>query len=136
MIYLDASALIKLIKPESETAVLRTWRAELERPTELVTSALARTEISRTLYRAGNGSAAVRHAVAEALKDVHTVDVDASVLARAAAFSIPRLGTLDAIHLATAEQLRRELAQFITYDDELAAAATDVGLTVASPRSP
>ena len=47
--YLDTSALVKLVAPEPESAVLRQWleaRAEA-----LVTSDLARTELFRAVRR-------------------------------------------------------------------------------------
>jgi predicted nucleic acid-binding protein len=134
VIYLDSSALLKLVKPERETAALRAWRANLSPSVELVTSGLARAEISRKLHRAGAGHRLVPHATAEALKGVHTIVVDDVVLARAAAYPVQNLGTLDAIHLASAEPLRNQLTEFVTYDVELAAAATTLGLTVAAPR--
>jgi predicted nucleic acid-binding protein len=41
------------------------------------------------------------------------------------------LRSLDAIHLATAEQLGADLARIVTYDDQMAAAADRLGMTVA-----
>jgi predicted nucleic acid-binding protein len=43
------------------------------------------------------------------------------------------LRSLDAIHLATAQQLGADLARIITYDDRMAMAATQLGLTVTRP---
>jgi hypothetical protein len=40
---------------------------------------------------------------------------------------------LDAIHLATADPFLTELTDFVTYDGELAAAATELGLPVTAP---
>lgn len=134
MIYLDSCSLVKLVRPERETTALRTWRAQLSTSSELVTSVVARAEISRTLHRSGVDHRRVPYAVGEAMKGVHTIDVDAVVIARAAAYSIPRLGTLEAIHLASAEPLRDELTQFVTYDNELAAAAATLGFNVAAPK--
>lgn len=51
MIHFDSCALLKFIKPESEA--LRAWRAALPEGTELLTSAFARPEITRTPHRAG-----------------------------------------------------------------------------------
>lgn len=45
-----------------------------------------------------------------------------------------RLGSLDAIHLATAEPFRADLTGFVTYDRELSGAATDIGLPTTAPR--
>jgi uncharacterized protein len=41
--------------------------------------------------------------------------------------------SLDAIHLATAQQLGADLARIVTYDDGMAAAAKQLGLTVTRP---
>jgi predicted nucleic acid-binding protein len=43
------------------------------------------------------------------------------------------LGSLDAVHLATADPFRDELTQFVTYDRELAAAADERGFPVSAP---
>ncbi len=43
------------------------------------------------------------------------------------------VGTLDAIHLAAAVHIKRELAAFVTYDHRLLDACREVGLTTASP---
>jgi uncharacterized protein len=40
---------------------------------------------------------------------------------------------LDAIQLATADPLLTDVAGFVTYDAELAAAATELGLPVVAP---
>jgi hypothetical protein len=81
--------------------------ADLERPTELVTSALARAEISRTLHRAGNDSAAVRHAVAEALKDVHTVGARGSGHRRRTDRVLAALALIPRKDLSAAPRTRR-----------------------------
>lgn len=54
-------------------------------------------------------------------------------LARTTAYQARRLGTPDSIHLATAEPFRVGLTAFVTYDGELARAATDFGLPVHAP---
>ena len=43
------------------------------------------------------------------------------------------LRSLDAIHLATAQQLGNDLARIVTYDDRMAMAASHLGMTVARP---
>ena len=43
------------------------------------------------------------------------------------------VGTLDAIHLATALEVREELTAFVCYDERLSAAAREVGLPVVTP---
>jgi predicted nucleic acid-binding protein len=43
------------------------------------------------------------------------------------------LRSLDAIHLATAQQLGDSMARLVTYDERLAEAARSAGLAVATP---
>ena len=133
MIYLDACALLKFIKIEKETTALRSWRARLPEGTELVTSELARLEVARTLRRANVDHKLVPYYAAQALRGVYTVGITATVLARAMAYRTPKLGSLDAIHLASAEPLRAELTDLVTYDLELAEAAAELGLPVSAP---
>ena len=58
----------------------------------------------------------------------------ARCLARAQAYGIRRLGSLDAIHLATADPFLPELTGLVTYDAELAAASAEIGIAVIAPR--
>ncbi|MFD7448588.1 type II toxin-antitoxin system VapC family toxin [Kitasatospora sp. NPDC059827] len=134
MIYLDSCALLKFIKPEPETAALRAWREALPDGTELITSELARLEITRTLLRAGLSHQLVPYHVDQALRGAYRVDLSSAVLARALAYRTPRLGSLDALHLASAEPFRAELTDFVTYDRELGRAAEELGFPVTAPR--
>jgi uncharacterized protein len=133
LIYLDACALIKFIRPEQDTDALRAWRQALPDGTELLTSELSRLEITRTLLRAQVDHQRVPFFAGEALKGVYVVDLTSTVLLRAMAYRLPRLGSLDAIHLASADPFRAELSEFVTYDQELAKAAADLGFPVAAP---
>lgn len=133
MIYLDSCALLKFIKPEKETAALRTWRESLPGDAELITSELARLEITRTLLRAGVDHQVIPHFVAQAVRGVYLVDLTSTVLARAMTYRVPRLGSLDAIHLSSADPFRTELTELITYDRELAEVADGLGYPVSAP---
>jgi predicted nucleic acid-binding protein len=133
LIYLDACALLKFIKPERGTDALRSWRESLSEETELITSELARLEISRTLLRAGVDPTRVPHFVGQALRGIYLVDLTSTVLGRATAYQVPGLGSLDAIHLASADPFRSELTGLVTYDLELARAAGNLGFPVSTP---
>jgi uncharacterized protein len=133
VIYFDSSALVKFIKPEKESLALREWRLALPTGSEMVTSQLAALEISRTLLRAGVDHQRVPYVVGQAVRGLFLVDVTSTVLARARAYGIRRLGSLDAIHLATADPFLADVTAFVTYDGELAAAAQELGLPVAAP---
>ena len=133
MIYFDSSALLKFVKPEKESQALREWRAAQPVDTELVTSQLASLEISRTLLRAGVDHQRVPYVVGQAVRGLYLVDVTSTVLTRARSYGIRRLGSLDAIHLATADPFLAEVTGFVTYDAELAAAAAELGMPVTAP---
>ncbi|MFF9486811.1 type II toxin-antitoxin system VapC family toxin [Streptomyces sp. NPDC014676] len=133
MIYLDSCALLKFIKSEKETDALRAWRAELPEGTELLSSDLARLEITRTLYRAGVDHQRVPYFVGQAVRGVYLADVTTTVMARAAAYRTQRLGTLDSIHLASADPFRQDITEFVTYDQELGRAAEELGFPVSVP---
>jgi predicted nucleic acid-binding protein len=133
LIYLDACALLKFIKSEQETEALRAWRRAFLAGTELVTSELAQLEITRALLRAGVDHQRVPYVTRQALRGVYLVDLTSTVLTRAMAYRVPRLGSLDAIHLASADPFRTELTEFVTYDHELTKAAVDLGFPVTAP---
>lgn len=133
MIYFDPSALLKFVKPEKESSALRRWRRDLQADTELVTSQLASLEISRTLLRAGVAHDRVPYVVGQALRGLYLIDVTSTVLARARSYRVRRLGSLDAIHLATADPFVPDMTALVTYDVELASASTELGITVIAP---
>jgi len=70
---------------------------------------------------------------AAVVAQITVVEPTEIVRARAAALDPPELRTLDAIHLATALEVRAELQALVTYDARLASAATAVGLQVLAP---
>jgi predicted nucleic acid-binding protein len=132
--YLDSSVVLRLVL--GQPPALREWRA-IE---TAVASALVEVECLRTLdrlrLRAGVSDqelAIRREAVFELLRRFEVVEVGRPVLARAALPLPTALGTLDAIHLATAmlwrERQGAEIAM-ATHDDALATAARASGLAV------
>ena len=133
MIYFDSSALLKFIKPEKVSQALREWRVAQPADSELVTSQLAVLKISRTLLRAGVDHQRVPYIGAQAVLGLFLVDVTSTVLTRARSYGIRRLGSLGAIHLATADPFLAEMTAFVTYDSELSAAAEEIGLPVVTP---
>ncbi|NGN70140.1 type II toxin-antitoxin system VapC family toxin [Streptomyces sp. A7024] len=131
MIYLDSCALVKLLVPEAETTALRTFLSARAAEGH-ATSALAQTEVARTLIRA-DADPEVADAAEDLLDRVLRIRVTDPILRAAGMFPIRRLRTLDAIHLASAEHLEQALTAFVTYDKRLAAAADARGLPVAAP---
>ena len=124
--YVDASALVKLVVDEPESAALHRWYVEAER---LVTSRMGVVETVRASSRRPHDRAR-RNRV---LTDLVVYEFDSAIAAVAAALEPPVLRTLDAIHLATALALVPDLDAFVTYDDRLAAAARALGLPVVRP---
>ena len=126
--YLDSSAIVKLAVQEPESAALRRF---LRRRRPLVTSALARTEVARALL--AFGAEAVAHGE-DAVSRLDVVRINDRLLRQAGALLPAELRSLDAIHLATAVALGSDLARVCTYDERMAGAATDMGMTVVAPR--
>lgn len=129
LIYLDSSALVKLVVTEPESgALLELLGAWPDR----VSSALVLTEVPRAIRRAGVGAAARRRA-RQVLTRVALVHVDHRILTSAASLDPPALRTLDAIHLATAIALGEDLGALVTYDARLSAAARRADVEVMAP---
>jgi predicted nucleic acid-binding protein len=128
LLYLDSSALVKLVVAEPETGALLEF---LARWPHRVSSALARVEVLRAVKRIG-ASPAVRQRATRVLSRVALVRIDDSVLAAAARVRPPELRTLDAIHVATARSLDG-LAGVVTYDTRLGRAAEQARIKVWSP---
>jgi predicted nucleic acid-binding protein len=129
MLYLDTSALVKLVHPEAETNALVRWLDE--RPDlPWVASALVEVELIRAVRVAD--PADLVH-VATVLARVDMVDIDGIVRANAAAVLPATVRSLDAIHLSTALELAADLTAFIAYDKRLGEAASSAGLTWIAP---
>lgn len=128
-VYLDSSALVKLVVLEPESAALREF---LRSHTLRMSSALAEVEVPRALWRAGFGAAERRRAT-EILARVALIEVDRRILRDAAALAPSGLRSLDAIHLATALSLGQDLAGMVTYDQRLSDAAVGAEVAVWAP---
>jgi predicted nucleic acid-binding protein len=126
-IYVDSSALVKLAVREPESAALRRY---LVRRRPLVSSALARTEVTRALLPLG--SEAVRRG-RDVLARVEILRANDRILDAAGVMVPSDLRSLEAIHLASAEALGSDLRGFVTYDERLANAAAGRGLRVVRP---
>ena len=126
MLYLDASAIVKLVLPEAETASLvEVVRAD----PRVISSALARVEVARAAWRARVGSGRV----ATVIDAIAFIPVDDAILDGAGSLHPRTLRSLDAIHLASALSVRSELHAMVVYNERLARAASVAGLSVSSP---
>ncbi|MHB8507321.1 MAG: type II toxin-antitoxin system VapC family toxin [Candidatus Dormibacteria bacterium] len=136
-VYLDASALVKLVVPEAETESLRQTLAAHD---ELLSALVSLTEVMRATRRWIAATGAKGKAAADRLRraeelmaSIALIDLDLAGAFQAAATEPVELRSLDAIHLATAVALVGDLDGFVTYDLRLATAARDAGLPVMSP---
>jgi predicted nucleic acid-binding protein len=129
VIYLDTSAMVKLVVREAESAALLDWLGA--RPDEpLVTSVVGRIELIRA---AGRVSASVKTRARAFLVGVDTSLLTSTVAELAETIGEPSLRTLDALHLASAYLLQPDLLALCAYDLRLTAAADSLGLPIASP---
>ncbi|MGI8885590.1 MAG: type II toxin-antitoxin system VapC family toxin [Gaiellaceae bacterium] len=124
--YLDASALVKLVVPESQSAALAAY---VERRSPLSSCALARLEVVRAV--SPHGAEPVRTA-RELLDEIDLIQLDDELLDLAAELQGP-LRSLDAIHLAAALELGDALEAVVTYDGQMTRAAEVLGLPVVAP---
>jgi predicted nucleic acid-binding protein len=127
MVYLDSSALVKLVVLEPESRALRAY---LRREPERVSCGLARTEVLRAVRPLG--PAAVETA-RRLLRSVNLVRLDDTLLDAAGILEPLALRSLDAIHLATAQLVAPALRAVVTYDRRMADAAAALGFPVAAP---
>lgn len=101
LIYLDTSALVKLVVDEPESAALAEWLDD--RPEQpLCMSAIGKAEVFRAARRHSPHALAVASSV---LAELALVPTDAAVLELAALLEPAGLRTLDALHLASAAGL-------------------------------
>lgn len=128
ILYLDTSAVLKLLVDEVESAALDDFLRRAQTP--LVSSQLLRVELARVLRR---GGLAV-NAADELLDAVSLLDIDEDVIWRSMQLTRDAR-SLDAIHLATALLVHRPSAPVtvVTYDRRLGEAAAAQGLKVAAP---
>lgn len=123
-VYLDASALTKLIIEEPETPVLR----DVVRGHRLLSSRIAVVEVTKAVARYDRDAGPIAF-----FSHVTFLELDASLATAAGSTGGPGLRALDAIHVATALVLGPEIESFITYDTRQADAARDSGFHVIAP---
>jgi len=131
VLYLDSSAIVKLVVAEPDSAALV---GELRSDPEAVSSAIARVEVLRAARRVGGRRMASR--AGSVLERMALVRLDHDILESAATLEPMGLRTLDALHMATALAVGEDLAAFVSYDMRLTKAAEAAGLPVLTPRDP
>ena len=126
-VYLDSSALVKFVVAEAESEALRRF---IRRRTDRVSSVLARLEVLRAVRM--HGAPAIERAK-KVLARIHLLRIDDEVLESASVLPPGVLRSLDAIHLASAQALGKDLECVVTYDRRMSEAAVLLSLSVRSP---
>lgn len=127
ILYLDASALVKLVQLEPQSGALV---GEVARWRTHVTSVVGAVEVRRAARRSGADPARVD----QVLERISLLELDDGIRALASAIEPPELRTLDALHLASAMSLEDDLGAIACYDERLAGAAALEGIAVVTPR--
>lgn len=130
LIYMDTSALVKLVVAEDESESLTSFLHE-RADDGLFSAALARTELIRAV--AANGAQAIA-AARKLLSGLDTVILTRQLLDDAGALQPLHLRSPDAIHLVAAQRAGDSLRTLVTYDTRMLSAAADLGIVTASPR--
>lgn len=128
LVYLDASAAVKLFveEPESDALVAHVAAVAPEGG-DLTSATLLETELRRTARRLQISQVLV----SEVLQGFDLVLPDRGTFRAAGLFERRDLSSLDALHLACA--LACEAGQLVSYDRRQLDAASAVGLAIASP---
>jgi predicted nucleic acid-binding protein len=133
LFYADASALVKLVRDEPESAALRSFLADAD----LVSCELVLTELPRAIRRAAESDPRLPLELllgraGDVLDALALVPVDRPLLEVAGALAEPALRAIDAIHVAAAAACS-PLEAFVGYDERQAAAARLAGLRTVAP---
>jgi predicted nucleic acid-binding protein len=128
VIYLDTSALVKLVIEEVESPHLEQWLVYQEQP--FTTSVLGRVELIRACRRIDPAAVATANLL---LADLPIVPMTSLIYETAENIGPPTLRTLDALHLAAAFEMGDALTSFVAYDKRLRDAAALANLPVNTP---
>ncbi len=127
-IYLDSSALVKLIFEEPETPALERF---LQAWPLRACSVIGQVEVRRIARRVADPR--VDRHTRRVMTGLALINVDGAVLRHASELEPRGLRALDAIHLASALSLVPDVAGMVVYDTRLAGAARAAGLTTWAP---
>lgn len=126
-VYIDTSALGRVLLDEPDKSAIKD---ALERFDQVTASRLLRIELRRVGLKRG-----LLDRAESLLADIALIPLEDQILTATETLTPALVGTLDAIHLATAVQLTKagKLNALMTYDKGLAAGAREHGITVLSP---
>lgn len=129
MIYLDSSALLKLLFEEDESAALEKWVSDrAAMPT--LSSELVKIEVIRAARRL---DPSVVPAARSLVAQLDLIPMTTGLVEEAADVGDSLLRSLAAIHLASAISVGSELTAFVAYDTRLMSAANAAGLPAIRP---
>lgn len=129
MIYLDSSALVKLLFQEAESEALSSWLSAREDLPKLA-SHISLVEVVRVCRRLDASAEPVARRL---LAGIDLLPISATVVELATHVGSATLRSLDAIQLATALLVREDLENVVAYDHRLLEAAEAERLPLASP---
>jgi hypothetical protein len=129
MLYLDSSAVVKLVHAEPESPALRAWLDDRSE-TGWASSVLVEIETFRALARYAPEAATRLHPV---LDQIDLIEMSPRIRMLAQTIRPVTVRSLDAIHLGSALSIRRSLRSFVTYDKRLLDAALAAGLPADAP---
>jgi predicted nucleic acid-binding protein len=133
LFYIDASALLKLLRDEPESQALRRFLDDAD----LVSCELVLTEVPRAIRRAGTHDPRLPLKVllaraGELFEALALLPLDGGLLSAAGALAEPALRALDAIHVVAAIAVS-PIDSFVSYDERQSAAARLAGLRTMAP---
>lgn len=127
--YVDTSAAIKLLREEQHSSDFAAFY-DANDDASWVSSALLRIEVVRTVNRV---MPTLLPDARDLLAAFDVISIDDDIVEGAMNEPNRSLRSLDAIHLATARVLGEELDAVVTYDDRLADAAVEAGMSTLMP---
>lgn len=128
ILYLDASAIVKLVVREAETEAL----VRHINGAGLITSEISEVEVPRAAFLRTADETSVRHAEA-VLGRLGLIAVDDQLRRDAARMRPADLRALDAIHLASCLRVAKHLEAVVVYERRLAGAVRAAALHAVSP---
>lgn len=126
-VYVDTSALARVLLDEPDKQAIH---SELEKFGQRIASQLLRVELRRVALRRD-----LLERAETLIADVSLIPIDDGILTATETLTPSTVGTLDAIHLATAVRLSKDgkLDALMTYDKRLAEGAREHQIAVVSP---
>lgn len=126
MLYIDASAALKLIFKEKESTALKKLRGE-----SLLSSEILALEMRRRVLVREPKKITFVHTFIE---NVSLLKIDSALLEEASKI-LPRMNlrALDSVHIASCLRSSRVIDGVLTYDRQMALALQEIGLRVISP---